>query len=103
IAKAGLKPWPKLFHNLRATRETELAETYPLHVVCSWIGNTQAVAAKHYLQVTDAHFDAARKATRNPAQHTEAHRAEDSTSRDDSEIHNPNAHEKTPGKQGYAA
>lgn len=59
IRKAGLVPWPKLFQNLRATRETELAEKYPLHVVCSWIGNTQAVAAKHYLQVTQDHFDQA--------------------------------------------
>jgi len=59
IHRAGLKPWPKLFQNLRSTRETELAETYPLHVVCAWIGNSQAVAAKHYLQVTDEHFERA--------------------------------------------
>ncbi len=39
--RAGLKPWPKLFQNLRSTRETELAEIFPLHVVCAWIGNTQ--------------------------------------------------------------
>jgi hypothetical protein len=30
-----------------------------LHVVCEWIGNSAAVAAKHYLQVTSADFDAA--------------------------------------------
>jgi integrase len=60
IKQAGLAPWPKLFQNLRATRETELAEIYPLHVVCAWIGNSQAVARKHYLQVTEDHF---RKAT----------------------------------------
>jgi len=56
IKRAGLTPWPKLYQNLRASRETELAETFPLHVVCAWIGNSQAVAAKHYLQVTDEHF-----------------------------------------------
>jgi len=56
MARAGVKPWPKLFHNLRATRQTELVETYPLHVVCAWIGNSQDVAKDHYLQVTDAHF-----------------------------------------------
>jgi len=56
IRRAGLKPWPKLWQNLRSTRETELAESYPIHVVCEWIGNSQAVAAKHYLQVTDEHF-----------------------------------------------
>jgi len=61
VRKAGLKPWPKPFQNCRSTRETELAETYPIHVVCSWIGNTVAVAAKHYLQVTDADFEKASK------------------------------------------
>ena len=59
IRKAGLEPWPKLWHNLRATRETELAETFPLHVVTSWIGNSAAVARKHYLQTTDEHFQRA--------------------------------------------
>jgi len=56
IKRAGLTPWPKLFQNLRSTRETELAETFPVHVVCAWLGNSQPVAAKHYLQVTDEHF-----------------------------------------------
>jgi len=68
-AAAGLEPWPKLFQNLRATRETELAETYPMHVVCAWIGNSAAIAAKHYLQVTDEHFD---KATHFPTQQAAA-------------------------------
>ena len=56
IRKAGLDPWQKLFQNLRSTRETELVETYPLHVVCKWIGNSQPVATQHYLQLTDEHF-----------------------------------------------
>ncbi len=59
IRQAGLSPWPKLFQNLRASRETELAATYPLHVVCAWIGNSSAVAAKHYLQVTEADYERA--------------------------------------------
>ena len=29
VHRAGLTPWPRLFHNLRASRETELVETYP--------------------------------------------------------------------------
>ena len=61
IIKAGLTPWPKLFQNLRATRQTELAEKYPMHVVCDWICNSQAVAAKLYLQTTDDHFESAGK------------------------------------------
>jgi len=56
IKRAGYEPWPKLFQNLRSTRETELAEHYPLHVVTAWIGNSELIAAKHYLQLTDEHF-----------------------------------------------
>jgi len=59
IRRAGLEPWPKTFQNLRSTRETELAETFPMHVVCKWIGNSQPVAAQHYLQLTDEHFERA--------------------------------------------
>ncbi|MCA9110654.1 MAG: phage integrase SAM-like domain-containing protein [Planctomycetaceae bacterium] len=61
IRQAKLKPWPKPFQNLPSTQETELAEEFPMHVVCSWIGNSQLVAAKHYQQVTDDHFKAAQK------------------------------------------
>ncbi len=76
IRRAGLEPWPKVFQNLRSTRETELAEDYPMHVVCAWIGNSQPVAAKHYLQLTDEHFARAIdnqseeriQAAQNPAQ-----------------------------------
>jgi len=66
IRRAGLEPWPKLFQNLRSTRQTELEEIFPSHVVCRWIGNTVKVAAKHYLQVTEEHFA---KAAQNPAQY----------------------------------
>ncbi len=59
IARAGLKPWPKLFHNLRATRQTELVADYPLHVVCEWIGNSATIANQHYLTVTEADFEEA--------------------------------------------
>lgn len=67
IKRAGLKPWPKLFQNLRSTRQTELAAQYPLHVVCAWIGNKEAVAAEHYLQVTDADFERASAENRSRA------------------------------------
>ncbi len=54
IQRAGLTPWPKTWHNLRASRQTELASTFPLHTACAWIGNTKAIAAGHYLTVTNA-------------------------------------------------
>ena len=75
IRRAGLEPWTKPFQNLRSSRETELAERFPIHVVCKWIGNTAAIATRHYLQVTDEHFDravgsdqdeVAQKAVQNP-------------------------------------
>lgn len=59
IKKAGLSTWPRLFHNLRASCQTDLAERFPAHVVCAWIGNSEAVARAHYLQTTDAHFEKA--------------------------------------------
>ncbi len=59
IRRAGLTPWPRLFHNMRASRETELTERFPVHVVTAWLGNTPEIARKHYLQVTDAHFQEA--------------------------------------------
>jgi integrase len=62
IRRAGLTPWPRLFHNLRSSRQTELQEVYPTHVVCAWLGNSPDIAREHYLQVTDAHFDRANSA-----------------------------------------
>src|SRR5690606_2954487 len=56
VKRAGLKPWRSLFHSLRSSRQTELAERFPSHVVCAWLGNSEDVARKHYYQVTDAHF-----------------------------------------------
>ena len=54
--RAGVVAWPKMFVNLRSTRRTELQEIFPDHVVNSWLGHSGAVAAKHYLQVTDEHW-----------------------------------------------
>ena len=56
IAKAGLEPWPRLFHSMRASRQTELEESFPTHVVCSWIGNSVAIAKASYLLTTEEHF-----------------------------------------------
>jgi hypothetical protein len=61
IRWARLTAWPRLWQNLRSSRETELAAEYPIHVVCAWIGNSELIAAKHYLQVTEADFERAAK------------------------------------------
>ena len=59
IKRAGLQPWPKLFQNLRATRETEMNERFPIHVAARWIGHSVRVASENYLQVTEKHFETA--------------------------------------------
>ena len=59
VKRAGLTPWGKPWQNLRSSRETELADQYPIQVVTAWIGNSVAVAKKHYLQVTENHFQRA--------------------------------------------
>jgi integrase len=59
VRQAGLKTWPRLFQNLRASRETELLAKHPMHVVCDWIGNSALVAKAHYCQVIEADFERA--------------------------------------------
>ena len=56
IEQAGLKPWPKLWQNLRVSRATELADQYPSHVCAAWLGHTEKIADAFYRQVTDEHF-----------------------------------------------
>ena len=59
VDRGGLEPWPKPWHNLRASCETDLARTHPIHCVTAWLGNSVAVAQRHYLMVRDEDFTAA--------------------------------------------
>jgi hypothetical protein len=40
----------------RASRQTELQREFPLHVVCSWLGNSPRIAQQSYLLVTKVYF-----------------------------------------------
>ena len=42
-----------------------MADQFPAHVAAAWIGNSVAVARKHYLQVTEDHL---KQAAQNAAQ-----------------------------------
>jgi hypothetical protein len=98
-----LEAWPRLWHSLRASCETDLARQFPLAVVAKWLGNTQAVAMRHYVDVTDADFERALAspeagsagAAQNPAQHARAGSCNESQS-------TRLAHEKTPELPGFA-
>jgi integrase len=67
VKRAGLEPWPRLFHNLRSSRETELLEEFPVHVVAMWMGHDAKVSLKHYAQTTDEHFERATRAAKSGA------------------------------------
>ena len=49
VRRAGLKPWPRFTHNLRASRATELAADYPAHVAAAWLGHSAAGRRKALL------------------------------------------------------
>jgi integrase len=55
VKAAGFKVWPKFWNSLRASCETDLMDRYGLRKACAWIGNSPAVAMKHYalLRKTD--------------------------------------------------
>ncbi len=53
IRRAGLAEWPKPFHNMRASRQSELMAEYDLSTACQWLGNSPVVAARHYAMATD--------------------------------------------------
>jgi hypothetical protein len=57
-----------LFYNLRASRETKLAEAYPVQVATSWLGNTPSAAMRLYLTTTDELFETAVRGTQKAAQ-----------------------------------
>ena len=81
LTQAGVEPWEKLFVNLRATRASELAERFPAHVAAKWLGHSPEIARRHYLMVTEDHFQkAAQKAAQQgreiPANACNGHRGE---------------------------
>ncbi len=59
IRRAGVEPWPRLWHSLRASCESDLAQSFPLATVAKWLGNTPSVALRHYVDPTEAAFDLA--------------------------------------------
>lgn len=57
--RAGVEPWPRPFHAMRASCETDWAARFPLADVSAWLGHTAKVAARHYLRPTEATFASA--------------------------------------------
>jgi len=56
IRRAGLKQWPRIFHTLRASCETDALAVYPINAVTQWMGHSATVALKHYSRVPEHLF-----------------------------------------------
>ena len=74
---AGLKPWPKLWSNLRRSAAIDLASTFPAFAVSEWLGRSPAVSEAFYLRITPQLEADVRKfqrlqAARKPAQQMHA-------------------------------
>lgn len=72
VRRAGLKPWPRLFQNLRASCEMDWAAAAGHHAAAAWIGHSLEVSAKHYVLVRDDHFEKVTGRKANNAQ-SDAH------------------------------
>lgn len=70
IKRAGLVVWPDLWRNVRSSRERELHDAWAADVAQTWMGNSEAVAHKHYLRVTDELMRAAAGGGLHTAVHT---------------------------------
>ena len=79
VARAGCKPWPRLFQNLRASCETDWVEKHPAHECAAWLGHSPAIAAAHYLQARNHHFEAVVNAGRKSDAESDAATAQNPT------------------------
>ncbi len=59
LRRAGVKQWPKLWQNLRASGATDFARSLPSHVAAEICGHTEQIAKEHYWTVTDQDLDQA--------------------------------------------
>jgi integrase len=81
LARAGIQRWERIFHNLRASRQTELTAVYSIGTVCRWLGNSVEVADQHYLTALESEFErAAREGATGKALQKALHQSE--TNRD---------------------
>ncbi|MDX1964325.1 MAG: site-specific integrase [Pirellulales bacterium] len=59
LRRIGIQPWPRITHNLRASRIMELSDHFPQAVVAEWCGNSEAISQLHYQRAVTTHFDRA--------------------------------------------
>ena len=99
IKRAGFEPWPRAWHNLRSSRQTELTDLFPSHVVTGWLGNSERIADRHYNQVLESHFQ---KAVQNQVQQTPASSRTASQTEQTGKRKTPENHVSTVKSGGYS-
>ena len=61
ILRAGIVPWPKLIHNLRASFETDLMSgkygKFALPTIAKWLGHSVKVMLEHYGRFQKSDYD----------------------------------------------
>jgi len=65
ILRAGETPWPKPFHAMRASIETDLLNSGKVkpHVIARWMGHGIQIALKHYARILNEDFEAVMDST----------------------------------------
>ena len=60
ILRAGEETWPKPFHAMRASFETDLLNdgTVKPHTIARWLGHSIQIALKHYARIKDEDYEA---------------------------------------------
>lgn len=53
IKAAGVKQWPKLWHNLRASAASDMARALPAYIATAICGHSEEIAREHYWTVRD--------------------------------------------------
>ncbi|MDW8078584.1 MAG: hypothetical protein RMJ16_06825 [Thermoguttaceae bacterium] len=56
IRRSGVQHWPRLWHNLPASCEIDLAEVFPLGTAAKGLGTTPSITLRHYVDSTDAAY-----------------------------------------------
>lgn len=70
LKRAKIKPWPKLYQNLRSSRVTELRnQGFRENMVAQWLGHSVKIADEHYDQITDDQFRRAIEPRQEPPAH----------------------------------
>ena len=59
IFRAGLPEWERTFQNLRASASTDIEAEFGRAVEAAFVGHSERMALKHYLQISDNVFDRA--------------------------------------------